>query len=159
MVALAELSNLDLAHRLVRAGMRLSVITHMTGVGVRTLRSWWKEIHGTRPSNGKLPDSVLAFIESRGDAATLAAFACFYRAVYGAAVKGDHLLDACERFRWICGPIDINAAYYAVRDVRAGIVRLVRCPECDAKYLYDEHRRRHGDRCPFCGTRPKGELE
>ena len=157
MVALVELANLDLAHRLVRAGMRLSVIVHMTGVGVRTLRAWWKEIHGTRPSNGKLPDSVLAFIEDREDAAKLAAFACFYRALYGPAVNGDHLLDACERFRWLCGPIDINAAYYAVRDVRAGIMHLVLCPECDAKYLYDEHRRRHGDRCPFCGTRPRGE--
>lgn len=159
MVALVELSNLNLAHRLVRAGMRLSVIGHMTGVGVRTLRAWWKEIHGTRPSNGKLPDSVLAFIESREDAAKLAAFACFYRALHGQEFSGDSLLDACEQFRRVCGSIDINAAYYAVRDVRARIMRLVRCRECGARYLYDENHRRHGDRCPFCGTRPKGELE
>jgi len=157
MVALADLTNLDLALRLVRAGMRLSIITYLTDVGVLTLRAWWKDIYGTRPPSGKLPDTFLGFIESRGEAAKMAAFVCFYQSLYGlAAVKGDCLLNAYEHFRKLCGPININAAYYAVRDVRAGIMHLAHCSQCGARYLYDEDHRRYADRCAFCGTRPNG---
>lgn len=152
MVALSELENLQLAHKLIRAGLRLSIVRGMTNVGTRTLRQWWHEIHKVKPSNGKLPESVLSFIKNKDTAAMLSAYAALYRRLYGAELSATTLLSTWREFQRLAGSIDINAAYYASRDVKVGIVMLPRCQTCNAAFIYDAGSR-YTDRCPFCDTK------
>ncbi|WP_284155524.1 FlhC family transcriptional regulator [Sulfuricystis multivorans] len=146
-----ELDRLRLARDLIKAGLRLAVVRSMTDIGTRTLRQWWKDIHGVRPSNGKLPESVLSFIKDKDSAARLSAFAAIHRRLYGATLTPETLLSTWQEFQDICCPIDINAAYFAARDVKARIVAFPRCTQCSASFIYDRGSR-HTDRCPFCGT-------
>jgi Flagellar transcriptional activator (FlhC). len=151
MVALVELENLLLAHELIRAGLRLSIVRGMTNVGTRALRQWWKDIHGTKPSNGKLPESVLSFIKDKDAAARIAACAALHNRLHP-KLTAESLLVSWKESQRLCGPIDINAAYFAVRDVKAGIVVLARCRVCGASFIYDAGSK-HTDHCPFCETR------
>ncbi|MBU9211617.1 FlhC family transcriptional regulator [Burkholderia multivorans] len=152
MVELAELQKLRLAHALIQAGLRLSIVRGMTDIGTRTLRQWWKDVHGVKPSNGKLPESVLSFIKDKDSAARLSAFAALHRRLHGSELTPESLLTTWREYQRLCGPVDINAAYFAVRDVRAWIVSLSRCRVCNATFIYDAGSR-HTDRCPFCDTR------
>ncbi|TXF13552.1 FlhC family transcriptional regulator [Pelomicrobium methylotrophicum] len=152
MVGLAELGKLQLAHDLIHAGLRLSIVRALTGVGTRTLRKWWKEIHhGKRPPNGKLPETVLSFITDHETAAVVSAYATFHIRGYN-DLSAASLMAAWREFQRICAPIDINVAYFAVRDIRARIVVLADCNTCRARFIYDVGSR-HTDRCPFCDTR------
>lgn len=152
MVALVELENLHLAHDLIRAGLRLSIVRGLTDIGTRTLRQWWKDIHGVRPSNGKLPETVLAFIKNQDNAALLSAYAVFHKRLFGKSLTAESLLASWREFEKVCSKIDINAAYFAVRDVRAQIVMLASCNTCSAAFIYDVGSK-HTDRCPFCETK------
>lgn len=152
MVDLAELQKLQQAYALIQAGLRLSIVRGMTNTGTRTLRKWWRDVHGVKPSNGKLPESVLSFIKDKDSAARLSAFAALHRRLYGSELTPESLLTTWREYQRLCGPIDINAAYFAARDVRAQIVSLSRCRVCSATYIYDVGSR-HTNRCPFCDTR------
>jgi hypothetical protein len=152
MVALCELEDLQLAHNLIQAGLRLSIVRGMTSVGTRTLRQWWKDTHGVKSSNGKLPESVLSFIKDKDSATRLSAFAAFYKRLNGVNLSPVSLLGAWREFQSACGPLDINAAYFAARDVRARIVMLAQCQVCHAAFIYDAGSK-HTGHCPFCDTK------
>lgn len=152
MVALTDLENFQNAHGLIRAGLRLSIIRGLTRIGTRTLRMWWREVHGVSPANGKLPETVLSYIRDRGTAARLAAFVALHRKLFPNELTTNSLMTAWRDFESICGSLDINAAYFAVRDVHVRIVMLVPCRECNALFIYDAGSK-HTDHCPFCDTR------
>lgn len=152
MVAFAEIANLQHAHELIRVGLRLSIIRGMTRIGTRTLRQWWNEIHGVSPANGKLPETVLSFIKDRESAARLAAFAVLHQRLFERELTTTSLLTTWREYQRICGPLDINAAYFAARDVRVKIVMLVQCQECNATFIYDAGSK-YTDYCPFCETK------
>jgi hypothetical protein len=149
----AKLDNLYLASRLIRRGLRVPIVQSLTGVNIRRLRAMWAHAKGSRASRGKLPEACLAYINNRDDAAMLTAFAVFYRQTYGTfRTDADRLLDAVDEFSVIV-EIDINAAYYVLRDLSCGIVSIVRCSNCDGRYIHDP-RHRAACRCPFCGSFP-----
>jgi hypothetical protein len=152
MVALTELDNLHLARDLIRAGLRLSIVRGMTDIGARTLRQWWKDIHGVRPSNGKLPETVLSFIRDLDTAAAISAYAAIHLRLCGQDLSPASLLATWREFQRLCAPIDINAAYFAIRDIRARIVVPARCSTCRAAFIYDTGNK-YTDLCPFCETR------
>jgi Flagellar transcriptional activator (FlhC) len=54
--------------------------------------------------------------------------------------------------------LDINAAWYAVRDVKAGIITWCRCNRCGASYIFDSKATRKSDGCNYCGTKDKKIL-
>ncbi len=151
MVALVDLENLQQAHDLIRVGLRLSIIRGLTRIGTRTLRQWWREIHGVSPSNGKLPETVLSYIKDRDTAARLSAFAVLHQRLYGGELSTASLLTTWKEYQTVCGPLDINAAYFAARDVRVQIVVLSQCQECSGTFIYDTGNKctKH---CPFCET-------
>lgn len=152
MVALCELESLHLAHDLIRAGLRLSIVRSLTKIGTRSLRQWWKDIHGVRPSNGKLPETVLSFIKDKDSAAMVSAFGAFHNRLHGTTLTPENLLASWREFQRICGPLDINAAYFTVRDIRARIVMLSHCDVCHADFIYDAGSK-HTSQCPFCATK------
>lgn len=151
MVALADLENLRQAHDLMKVGLRLSIIRGLTRIGTRTLRQWWKDIHGVKPANGKLPETVLSYIKDRESAARLSAFAVLHRRLFNKDLTASTLITAWREFQDVCGPIDINAAYFAARDVRVKIVLLSECRTCSATFIYDTGNK-HTTKCPFCNT-------
>ena len=157
MVALTDLENFQHAHELIRVGLRLSIIRGMTRIGTRTLRMWWREVHGVSPSNGKLPETVLSYIKDREAGARLSAFAALHQRLYPDELTTTSLLTTWREYQSICGPIDINAAYFAARDVRVSIVMLVPCRECNALFIYDAGSK-HTDFCPFCETKVVADI-
>lgn len=151
MVSLDELDTLRFARELIQAELRLTIVRGLTRIGTRTLRQWWRDIHGVKASNGKLPESVLSFIRDKDAAARLSAFAVLNRRLHGQTLTPESLLSSWREFRRHCAPLDINAAYFAARDVRASIVMLSRCRKCNAVFIYDAGSK-HTIRCPFCET-------
>jgi hypothetical protein len=153
MVTLVDLKTLNLARDLICAGLRLSIVRGLTGIGTRVLRQWWKEIHGVRPSNGKLPETVLSFIRNMDSAALLSACSVLHLRLRGDNLSPESLLVVWREFQRLYDvPIDINATYFAIRDIKARIVVLTRCDVCGASFIYDAGSK-HTDHCPFCETR------
>lgn len=152
MIAVSEIQQLQHAHDLIRAGLRLSIVRGLTRIGTRGLRQWWKDVHGVKPANGKLPETVLSFIKDKDAAAVISAYGALYKRLHGSVLTAESLLAAWCEFERICEPIDINAAYFAARDIKARIVILALCGVCSANFIYDSGSR-FTDNCPFCGTR------
>lgn len=154
MAELGDIERARMAHGLVRAGLRISIVHLLTDVSLRTLRVWWKEEHRTRPPNGKMPETVLHYTKSRKNAALLSTFVSFWKRRNGVGrktISAQTVLETWHEYRQYVSPIDINAAYCAVRDVFAGIVVISRCDKCGAEFIYDAGSQ-HTDHCPFCKT-------
>lgn len=155
MASLADIEKLNAASDLVRAGLRLSIIVALTGMTVVPLRRLWKETHGKSPPNGKLPESVLSFITTQQSAAQISAFVGMYHKLNPEqqSISSSALLNTWRTYERMCAPLDINAGYYAVRDVRAGLVSFFKCRCCGAHYIYDTASTLTS-RCQFCGNVP-----
>jgi len=150
MLTLPEINNFSVAYELVRAGLRISIIQWLTNVDVKKLRTWWHEVHNKKPPNGKQKETVLGFVKCNKDVARLTAFVLVYRKSHK-KLSGEHLLRAWQEYCPRFGYIDINAAYYVVRDLFSGIVRFSHCCLCGATFVYDKGNR-HTEKCPFCNT-------
>jgi flagellar transcriptional activator FlhC len=69
MATVEHIDRLVDARELIDARLRLSIVAALTNLTSGTLRKLWKDVHGVRPPNGKLPESVLSFITNvRADA-------------------------------------------------------------------------------------------
>lgn len=155
MTTLAQLDALTTASKLIGMNLRLTIVGALTGVSDRTLRKLWREIHGKSSSNGKLPESVLSFITSRQAAADIAAFMGVYLHQCGPVKTIDpnklmHALELCSRMSM---NININIAYYGLRDLRAGFISFPKCSGCGARFIFDTEKK-HTNRCPFCNQSP-----
>ncbi|WP_436078818.1 FlhC family transcriptional regulator [Acidovorax delafieldii] len=143
------------AAELIRGKMRLSIVQSLTGLTIRPLRTMWKEIHNEGPSNGKLPESVLSYMVNQAMAAGISTFTSLHLRQHSpnAPITAEGLLATWSTYQRLCGPMDINAGYYALRDVRADFVSFPRCTCCDAHFIYDPGSTLTS-RCPFCGHSP-----
>ncbi len=158
-----DIENIKIACELMESGLRLPLVNSLSGIdNKRLLRGLWNEIHGCRPSPGKLPSSVVSYINDYQSAADLAGFIALYRSIYrnkinsseytGAVLDPSALLEAWNEFGKLGRPsIDINAGYYAVRDVMFNIVLYTPCKTCTASFIYDPAKR-YTERCPYCKT-------
>ena len=154
MATVEHIDRLIDARELIDARLRLSIVAALTNLTSGTLRKLWKDVHGVRPPNGKLPESVLSFITNVRADADIAAFLSLYQRLNGDfEVDSRRLLKAWAAHQQLCGPLDINAAFHALRDVRAKLVSFIRCPKCHASYIYDTALTLTS-RCPFCATSP-----
>jgi len=147
-LTLNEIKQYNVAHDLVCAGLRISIVRWLTDVEVKKLRGWWRVVHNKRPPNGKQKETVLGFVKTNKDAARLTAFALIYMKSYK-NLTGEYLLDEWQQYCQTFGYIDVNAAYYVVRDLTAGIISLSNCGVCGAAFIYDKGNR-HTEKCPFC---------
>lgn len=145
-----ELETYHLADALIRSGLRISIVASLSGLSVKWLRQTHVYLFGVSPVNGRLPDNCLSFTHNYEAAARLSAFVALHLDLHGTSVGGGReLLTTWREYERLCGGIDINAGYYVVRDVRASIVSLMRCPQCRTLHLYDG-KRRYTSRCPYC---------
>ncbi len=154
-----ELENHRIAHELVRLKLRLPIVNHLTKIHIKPLRLRWREIHSESPPNGRLPESVRPFIVDAITAAELAGFVAVYQRLDRAndtRVSAMMLLRAREmHLRMAHRELDINAAYFAVRDVRAKIVEWRRCGRCQTFYIFDINEF-HARSCPYCELSSRG---
>ena len=156
MVALLSPEDLErhrIAHELIRLRLRLPIVDHLTGINIKPLRRLWNAMHPDSPPNGRLPESVRGFITNSFTAAELASFVAIYSRL---APNGENHIDASLLLRSLDmhhrlahRQLDINAAYFAVRDVRAKIVDLRRCRRCQTSFIYSVSAF-HMRSCPFC---------
>lgn len=149
-----EIENLVMAQKLIRAGLRLSIVQPLTKITTLTARSLWYEAHGKKPPNGKLPESSFFFMVNSTDAANLSAFAAFYTHTYGknhsfSVIK---LIESTEEFNRLIPNFNINAAYRVIKDLCIGLITLKRCVICNANFVYSTESKR-ASRCPFCRPR------
>ena len=142
------------AQILVEARMRLSIVSALTKLSPGHLRKLWHQVHGEGPRNGKLPESALSFVQTQNSVAQLSAYLSLHISMYGKPVlEADSLLKSWRTHQQLCGPLDINAAYYAVLDVRASMLNFVKCGGCNAHFIYDSGMTLTS-RCPFCSKSP-----
>ncbi|MGP3505428.1 FlhC family transcriptional regulator [Paracidovorax citrulli] len=151
---LAQINSWVVARDLIQAKLRLTIVHSLTGLSIPQLRNLWRDIHQDIPRKGKLPESSLSFMTNRSEAAQLSAFVGVHLQLFGEPSSNpEHLLMSWQAHRGILGELDINACYFALRDVRTQIVNFIRCQKCDGQYIHDlgSHLT---SRCPHCGTDP-----
>ena len=148
-----ELENHWVAHELVRLKLRLPLVNHLTGINIKPLRRQWNRIHPNSPPNGRLRESVRAFISDSFSAAELASYVAIYIRL---APDTDNYIDPALLLRALTmhqriahRELDINAAYFAIRDVRAKIVEWRRCSRCQTGFIFSPGAF-HMRSCPFC---------
>jgi alanine-alpha-ketoisovalerate/valine-pyruvate aminotransferase len=111
---IAEIKRYQLISELIREGLRLSIVSSLTGVSTASIGKLWKDIHGTMPTRGKLPDSILSFMRNQETAAIISSYAVFFQKAYGNKMTPENLLQSIRDFRALTSlPLDINAAFFA----------------------------------------------
>lgn len=117
-------------------------------------------MHGESPPNGRLPESVRPFVTDPLSVAELSSFVAMYnRLDHGdeRKVTASMLLRAWEMHcRVGRRDLDINAAWYAIRDVRSRIVEWKRCGRCQTCFIYEVNET-HARTCPYCALSRAGD--
>ena len=152
------------AATLIRDGMRIALAHSITGMSWRTLREIWSAAHGEdAPPPGRMPCDTIAYIKSGQSPMMLATVVSVY---LRAEREGKHITaafhEAWQSAKLSSGGMshpDINAAWYAVRDVKAGLVSWCYCKNCDAGFIFDTKIAKKNDPCPYCGARNQKLLE
>lgn len=152
-MVIAKLEQMLLARDLIQSKLRLSIVAALTGVTQEPLRKMWKEIHGERSPNGKLPESALSFVNNVQMVSTLSAVVLLHKKLHKTKeITPTTLLTTWKTHSALLGPLDINAVYYVLRDVRSNMLTVMQCSRCTASYIYDRELSLTS-RCPYC----KGE--
>ncbi len=153
---LEEMDRYRDAYALVRRGLRVTIISALTGLRPHYIQKMWQEVHGVSSIKGQLPASVHAFIKSLEGAAKVSGYTAFAlskgieQGAVEQALTAKALLKSVEEYEWLAGlSIDINLAYFALRDVVTRIVEWRRCAFCGAGHMYSlASISLRG--CPFC---------
>ncbi len=145
------------ARDLVKLGMRVSIISALTGVTPHLVKKMWKDTYNQVSPSGQLPTSVHVFVKDAVTAANLSGFVAHCAMKYAdlkLALTARNIIIAQQQYRRLAGcEIDINTAYYALRDVAARLVEWKHCCTCDAHYMYLV-RSFPLRACPFCRLAP-----
>ena len=155
----------DTAVDLIERGLRISIVSHLTGLHPKTLRALYRELQGRSPPSGPLP-SAAAILTTRTAQAMASLFALCYRTVGGTGIfdqlELQALLTAYELYRELVeallseisprNPLDINAAWVLARDLHTGAVYFRECSHCAVQFLCALESLSPPD-CPICALR------
>lgn len=148
---------------LIKDGMRIGLAHSITGVSKEILRELRHTAHGQdAPSLCKMPSNTIAYIKSGQSPLALATVVSVYlhteKEHKSPAESFVVAWEAAKLFSDEGTQLDINAAWYAVRDVKAGLVTWCHCKNCKAGYIFDTKITKKNDACPYCGTRDQRLL-
>lgn len=160
---LASIQQFDTAVGLIHRGMRLGVVSSITGIHLKTLRSLHREIQGHGSSPGPMPSSS-GILSTRLAQATASVLAALYRSIGGTGTYNridiKALLAAHDLYRELLVDItpppvkllDITQAWIIARDIRTGAVYFQACRHCRIRYLcaVDAH---SPPGCPICALK------
>lgn len=156
---LAKLESIQLSVELIQAKLRPSVVQSLTGLSKESLRVIWKESHGESPPTGMLPSSALSFVTNVQAVRSLSAIVLMHQRLHKTKeLTARTLLETWRGYQALLANInpseniDINAAYFVLRDVRIDILTVMQCGNCKISYIYDRAKTLTS-RCPYC----KGE--
>ena len=149
----------DQAAMLVKAGMRIALVQSLTGLPWRNLKGMWGATHGAeKPTPRKTPTNTISYIKrGQSEVGLSTVVSAFFN------LKNEHH-STTEAFinAWLTAQIfdeknqiDINAAWFAIRDSEAGLISLCTCKECHAGYISDAAETRKQSECPFCSNQKK----
>jgi hypothetical protein len=148
-----QLLNFKVAHELIQHKLRITIVHRLTKIPLRPLRLRWRQLHNESATGGKLPDSVRAFIDNAMMLANLSSFVAIYNYVDGndgKAITPAMLLRVWElHCRFGNCNLDINAAWFAIRDVRSKIVGWQKCSCCQTSFIVEPNTP-HARSCPYC---------
>ena len=149
---------------LIRDGMRIALAHSITGIARGQLLDLRKSIHGDdAPMQGRMPNDTMGYIKSGQSPVALATVVAVYLdAERKRRSPVEAFMDAwsvAKLFADGATPIDINAAWYAVRDVKSGWVSWNFCRNCKAGYLLDTKQTKKTDNCPYCGMQKQKRHE
>jgi len=151
------------AASLIRDGMRIALVHSITGISWRLLRELWSAQHADLMPPRKARTDTIAYIKSGQSPMALATVVSVYLSTEKEHKSPvDAFMVAWEAARLFSeGPtaIDINAAWYAVRDVKTGLISWGCCKNCKAGFLLDTKQTKKTDCCPYCGTQDQKPLE
>jgi len=162
---LAALQRFDNAVTLIRRGMRISIVSRITGIHLKLLRSLHREIRGHGPSAGQMP-STSGILATRSAQATASVLAEIYRSAGGSSIY-DHidmtaLLTAHDLYRELLEvavpsaspvkPLDITLAWIIARDIQTGAVYFQECRHCHIQFLSAADARSPPG-CPICALK------
>ncbi len=153
-----ELENSRVAHELIRLRLRVPIVHYLTNIHSKPLRLRWRQLHNEKPPNGKLPESVRSYICDAMMLANLSSFVAIYNRVDDSESKSITAAMLLRVWKMHCrignDNLDINAAWYAIRDVRSKIVGWQRCNRCQTMFIYEPNES-HARSCPFCALSKK----
>jgi len=140
-----ELNVWALAIKMIRAGVRPPVVHLATGLPKTRLRELYRQVHGCPAPRGKIPGNAARQIKSVYEAMEAMVFVRLYLDMAGDALAaGDQLdsslvIDAYHVYvRTVAGQaLDVTLAWYLARDIRDGTLKIRKCPQCQAEYLYE----------------------
>ena len=164
---LEAIRRFDTAVALIHRGLRLSIVSHVTGIHIKTLRPLYHEILGCRPPSGQMPSSS-GILSTRSAQAMASVIAALYQAAGGdriykeidlAALLAAHdlyleLIDAVLPQSSLEKPLDITQAWIIVRDIQTGVINLEYCSHCRIRYVHAATGRLPPG-CPICAMRKR----
>jgi len=162
---LAAIRHYDFAVQLIHRGMRLSIVSHVTGIHLKPLRSLHREILGRGATAGQMP-STRRILATRSSQATASVFGAIYRSAGNSGIHDQiditALLTAYDLYRELlevavstASPVkllDINQAWIIARDIRTGAAYFQECRHCRIDFLSAADADSPMD-CPICALR------
>lgn len=142
---------------LLKSGLRIPLVRSLTGMSWRSLRDLWEVWHGSdiHPP-GRMPSNAFAYIKAGQSQVALATLVTVYLSLEKEhQTPTDAFVAAWASTRLFQGQetqLDINAAWYAVRDTKAGLMSFCKCKDCKAGYFFDAKETRKKTKCVFCGS-------
>ena len=164
---LTAIGRFDTAVKLIHRGLRLSIVSHVTGIHIKTLRPLHREILGYRPPSGQLP-STSGILSTRSAQAMASVMAALYQSAGGDGIYRqidmEALLAAHDLYLELSKsvilrvssdkPLDITQAWIIARDIQTGAVYSKCCSHCRIRYLCAVACRLPPS-CPICALRKR----
>jgi len=162
---LEQLQQMETATRLIRRGMRISIVSNATRINSKTLRILYHDIHGRGPAAGQMP-SCCSILSTRAMQATASIFASLYLSTGGIKVTDKINLSALissydlylEFSRNLDSthhntlPVNISQAWIIARDISINAAYFRSCRCCRIQYLVANDSRL-APSCPLCALK------
>jgi hypothetical protein len=154
-----ESQNLDIACSLVNCGMRLPLVHALTGLCPSKLRHLHKTVNGKSAPPGRTPEYAHVLIKNREQALEAAKFINYYDlisrqqgngAIGCRTVNPKVILESYKFYEQMTlAPLNINLAWYIIRDLGSGQLSSRRCSKCGILFIY-AHENEALQTCPMC---------
>jgi len=151
--------NFEIACNLVNSGMRLTLVHALTGLCPSRLRNFHKKVNGQSAPPGRTPDSAHVLIKNRDQAMEAAKFVNYYDLTSkqegngssgGRVMDPKVMLDSYKFYEQMTkAPLNINIAWYVIRDLVSGRLETRKCTRCGIMFVFTSENEAM-QTCPMC---------
>jgi hypothetical protein len=147
----------SLAHKLIKLGLRPSLVSAETGGQIRKLRALYSSVHGRAPRG-----IVRVHCDKKILSIPLHLEACIFyyihRDLHGEKIflptlKADDIVCSYHAYSFISEPLlSFETAYLIAKDIQSGWIDINKCNRCSHCFLF-KHDHPVMYRCPVCNFR------